>query len=300
MSEHLPGPRPGPPLGDPRLQLCDLYAFQSPADPGRTALILTANPQAGPLHPAAVYRMAIDYTGDLRNDIAFSFVFSAPVGGAQSVDVYLAVGPQASTVAAVGSQLFGGVAVSFGEHATVVQSGEFTFAAGARSDPSGTDVVAMAIELPNGYLSPSPDVRIWGRCSMLKDGRWLHADRAGRPLLGALITSEDNRADYRADEPNRDREHWMGTLIDVMARCGGYSRAEAIEAIGAEGTLPDVLVYNPSQPAHYPNGRAPADDVVAYRAAFLTKQSRHPAPKPHTDLALEFPYLGPPDSRMRR
>lgn len=294
MFEQLPGPRPGAPLGDPRLQLCDLYAFQSPADAGRTALIVTANPQAGPLHPGAVYRVAIDHTGDLRNDIAFSFVFSAPVGGAQTVDVYLAVGAQASAVAAVGSQIFGGIAVSFGEQATVVRSGEFTFAAGARRDPSGTDVIAMAIELPNGYLSASPDVRLWARCSMLKDGQWFHADRAGHPLLGALIATEHTLAEYRAGEPNRDRERWMGSLIEAMARCGGYSRAEAIAAIAAEGTLPDVLTYNPSRPAEYPNGRAPADDVVGYRLAFLTGRSRPPAPKPRTDLLPEFPYLGPP------
>ena len=133
------GLSPGAPLGDPRLDLCDLYAFQSPTDPERTALILTANPGGGPLHPGAVYRLAIDHSGDLRNDIAFSFVFSAAVDGAQTADVYLAVGNQASTVAAVGSQIFGGVGVSFGESTTVVESGGFTFAAGARSDPSFVD-----------------------------------------------------------------------------------------------------------------------------------------------------------------
>ena len=314
VSRHLPGPRPGPPLGDPRLQLCDLYAFQSPADPHRTALVLTANPLGGPLHPGAVYRLAIDHSGDLRNDIAFSFVFSAPVDGAQTADVYLAVGAQASTVAAVGSQIFGGVAVSFGERSTVVRSGEFTFAAGARSDPSFADrtgtgqdchaeanVIAMTMELPNSYLSPSPDVRIWARCSMLEDGQWFHADRAGRPLLGSLIATGDTITQYRAGEPNRDRERWMGSLVDTMARTGGYTRGEAIASIEAEHTLPDVLTYDPSQPAKYPNGRALTDDVVAYRLAFLTKR-RNPSPalKPHTDFSPEFPYLGPPHSRRRR
>ncbi len=121
LSQHLPGSRPGAPLGDSRLNLRDLYIFQSPADPDRTALILTANPEAGPLHPDAVYRLAIDHSGDLRSDIAFSFVYSPPSDGDQKVDVYLAVGAQASTVAAVGSQIFGGVAVSFGAEPTVVE-----------------------------------------------------------------------------------------------------------------------------------------------------------------------------------
>jgi hypothetical protein len=43
MSNHFTGLSLGPPLGDQRLDLCDLYAFQSPADPARTVLILNAN-----------------------------------------------------------------------------------------------------------------------------------------------------------------------------------------------------------------------------------------------------------------
>ncbi len=33
MSNHFTGLSLGPPLGDQRLDLCDLYAFQSPTDP---------------------------------------------------------------------------------------------------------------------------------------------------------------------------------------------------------------------------------------------------------------------------
>ena len=44
MSNHFTGLSLGPPMGDQRLDLCDLYAFQSPADPARTAIILNANP----------------------------------------------------------------------------------------------------------------------------------------------------------------------------------------------------------------------------------------------------------------
>jgi len=95
MSNHFTGLSLGPPLGDQRLDLCDLYAFQSPADPTRTVLILNANPQADFLHPDAIYRLAVDNDGDLRDDIAFSFVFSEPDDGRQTVDVYLATGDEA-------------------------------------------------------------------------------------------------------------------------------------------------------------------------------------------------------------
>ena len=60
MSNHFTGLSLGPPLGDQRLDLCDLYAFQSPADKNRTVIILNANPNADALHPEAIYRVNID------------------------------------------------------------------------------------------------------------------------------------------------------------------------------------------------------------------------------------------------
>jgi hypothetical protein len=72
MSNHFTGLSLGPPLGDQRLDLCDLYAFQSPTDPTRTAIILNANPNADALHPDAIYRLNIDNDGDLLTDVALS------------------------------------------------------------------------------------------------------------------------------------------------------------------------------------------------------------------------------------
>src|SRR5882757_4012458 len=95
MSNHFTGLSLGPPLGDQRLDLCDLYAFQSPVDPSRTVIILNANPNADALHPDAIYRLAIDNDGDLKNDIAFSYVFSTPQEGSQTVEVFLAKGDEA-------------------------------------------------------------------------------------------------------------------------------------------------------------------------------------------------------------
>jgi hypothetical protein len=72
MSNHFTGLSLGPPLGDQRLDLCDLYAFQSPIDPTRTVLILNANPQADALHPDAIYRLAIDADGLLPDMLTFA------------------------------------------------------------------------------------------------------------------------------------------------------------------------------------------------------------------------------------
>src|SRR5215510_15374008 len=103
MSNHFTGLSLGPPLGDQRLDLCDLYAFQSPTDPSRTAIILNANPNADALHPDALYRLNIDSDGDCLTDIAITYVFSAPQNGRQTVDVYIATGAEARSPEAAGN-----------------------------------------------------------------------------------------------------------------------------------------------------------------------------------------------------
>lgn len=301
MSTDFTGLRRGAPLGDPRLDLCDLYAFPSPKDPTRTALILTANPNADPMCPGAVYRIAIDNDGDLRNDIAFNFVFSEVSGGRaaprQYVDVYLALQSDARVDAAAGSRIFGDVEVSFDAAPRMWQSGSYSLFTGARADASfaDTNVIAMAVELPTAYLGAVPDVRIWARCSLLRDGRWVHADRVGHPWVSGFFAGDEDLAEYSAGEPNRDRSRWMAHLIELMAGTGGYTREEAVAAIEAEGTLPDMLSYDPSKPVRYPNGRTLTDDVADYRSKFLTKGQKGFSGLSAPDgLLPEFPYLGAP------
>src|SRR5271154_7083662 len=98
MSNHFTGLSLGPPLGDQRLDLCDLYAFQSPTDPARTVIILNANPNADALHPDAIYRLNIDTDGDLLTDVALSYVFSKPQNGKQTFNVFLAKGAESRSV----------------------------------------------------------------------------------------------------------------------------------------------------------------------------------------------------------
>src|SRR4051812_43602768 len=332
MSNHFTGLSLGPPLGDQRLDLCDLYAFQSPADASRTVLIMNANPNADALHPDAIYRLAVDSNGDLRNDIAFSFVFSVPEDGRQTVDVFKAVGDEAESPLPLGEKIFEAVEVSFGETANVVQSDGYTFAAGARSDAfffdydgiknlfdtsggrnftaphlggespwTGVDsnltanVFSIAIELPTAEFGGDPAIRIWGRCSLNRDGELLHVDRAGHPSVSSFFNTDDTKEEYNASEPIHDRERWIGMFIHLMGHTGGYTREQAIAAIDDEGTLPDMLTYDPAKPAKYPNGRVFTDDVIDYRLGFLTKGDCPPSGlSPHSDTLAEFPYLGPP------
>jgi hypothetical protein len=134
MSNHFTGLSLGPPLGDQRLDLCDLYTFQSPADKNRTVIILNANPNADALHPDAIYRINIDNDGDYLTDIAFSYVFSKPQNGRQTVDVFMATGPQSRSAEAVGKKIIADAEASFGAKPNIIKSNPYTFFAGSRSD----------------------------------------------------------------------------------------------------------------------------------------------------------------------
>jgi Domain of unknown function (DUF4331) len=332
MSNHFTGLNLGAPLGDQRLDLCDLYAFQSPADPARTVLILNANPNADALHPDAVYRLNIDNDGDCIADMAISYVFSPPQDGRQTFSVFIARGDEARSAEAVGRKVVTDAEVSFGTSANRATSGPYTFFAGSRSDAfffdfdgiknlydtsggrnftaphlgdkspwTGMDsnteanVFSTVVELPTSELHANPEIRIWGRCSVRKDGRLVHVDRAGHPSVSSFFNTDETKEEYNASEPVNDRERWTDQFVHLMGHTGNYTREEAIAAIDADRILPDMLVFDPSKPARYPNGRIFTDDVINYRLSFLSKGEIPPTGlEPHTDLLNEFPYLGNP------
>ncbi|KOG41906.1 DUF4331 family protein [Streptomyces decoyicus] len=332
MSNHFTGLSLGAPLGDQRLDLCDLYAFQSPTDSTRTVLILNANPNADALHPDAIYRLNIDNDGDCLADMAISYVFSPPQDGRQTFSVFMAKGEEARSVEAVGQKVVTDAEVSFGTVANRVISGPYTFFAGSRSDAfffdfdgiknlfdttggrnftaphlggkspwTGVDsnteanVFSTVVELPTSELRANPEIRIWGRCSVRENGRLVHADRAGHPSVSSFFNTDETKEEYNASEPVNDRDRWTDQFVHLMGHTGNYTREEAIAAIDADRVLPDMLVFDPSKPAQYPNGRAFTDDVINHRLSFLSKGDIPPTGlEPHTDLLDEFPYLGNP------
>ncbi|WP_329138554.1 DUF4331 domain-containing protein [Streptomyces sp. NBC_01476] len=332
MSNHFTGLSLGAPLGDQRLDLCDLYAFQAPADPARTVLILNANPNADALHPDAIYRLNIDNDGDGLTEIAISYVFSPPQDGRQTFSVFIARGDEARSPEAVGEKVVTDAEVSFGTMAKRVDSGPYTFFAGSRSDAfffdfdgvqklfdtsggrnftaphlggrspwTGVDsnteanVFSTVVELPTSELGADPGIRVWGRCSLREDGRLLHVDRAGHPSVSSFFNTDETKEEYNAGEPVNDRERWTDQFVHLMGHTGNYTREEALAAIDADAVLPDMLVFDPAKPARYPNGRVFTDDVINHRLAFLSKGDIPPTGlTPHTDFLDAFPYLGNP------
>ena len=118
--------------------------------------------------------------------------------------------------------------------------------------------------------------------------------------MSSFFNTDDTKLEYNASEPVNDRYRWIDQFLHLMGHTGNYTREEAIAAIDREGTLPDMLSFDPSAPAIYPNGRVFTDDVIDYRLGFLSKGEIPPSGlSPHTDVLDEFPYLGPPHSTAR-
>jgi hypothetical protein len=264
-----------------------------------------------------------------------SYVFSKPQNGKQTFNVFLAKGAESRSPEAVGTKIVSDAEVSFGPKPNIVKAGDYTFFAGSRSDAfffdfdgikalfdtsgkrnftephlsalggkspwTGVDsnteanVFSTVVELPTSELAPKPVVHIWGRCSVRLNGQLQHVDRAGHPSVSSFFNTDDTKLEYNASEPVNDRKRWIDQFVHLLGHTGNYTREEAIAAIDKEGTLPDVMTFNPSKPAKYPNGRVFADDVINYRLAFLTKDECPPTGlKPHTDTLKEFPYIGTP------
>src|SRR5206468_10362121 len=183
---------------------------------------------------------------------------------------------------AVGEQIFSAVPVSFvGDEPHIATSDDFTLFAGARSDAfffdfdgiknlfdtSGTrnftdltlpgespwtgvdsntraNVFSIAIEMPTSFLGADPDIRIWGRCSVRRDGELLHVDRAGHPSVSSFFNRDETKEEYNGSEPVHDRKRWLDPFVQYMGHIGNYTPDEAIAAIDAEGLLPDVLTFD--------------------------------------------------------
>ncbi|WP_327682380.1 DUF4331 family protein [Kitasatospora sp. NBC_00458] len=318
MSHHLSGPNLRSPRSDARLDLTDLFAFPAAGAPGRTVLILDAHPYAtvpgAAFHPDAVYRLNVDTDGDHRADVAYSFTFSAPDSpGGQTVTVRRATGAAAQKHEAGGDVLFADVPVAFGPTPHIAEADGRRLSVGLRSDPffadlegivdnftwTGKDAMAeanvlgIALEVPDSDLGTDPEFGVWARVSLHVDGQLLSVDRGAHPSLTAYFNAEEVKDAYNAGEPADDWEKYREPWTAVLQHTGDYTTEAATETLKL--VLPDVLRYDRSRPAAYPNGRTLTDDVTSARLALVSggKITSDHIP-PHADLLPVFPHLGHP------
>jgi hypothetical protein len=329
MSHHYSGPNLAFPRGDARLDFTDLYAFPKPGDPSKSIFIMNVHPSVGlnppgpttaePFAPEALYEVKIDTNSDAVADIAFQVRFASSKGGAQTAMLRSVKGAQAAGTDQGGQVIVEGVPVSTGREAHVTQAGDYRFFAGWRSDPfffdtmgalnnfqftgqdlfADKDICSIVLEVPNSVLG-AKEIGLWARTLIAVDGAggsWVQTDRGARPSQTPFLSGEQNEA-YRAAEP-ADDARFVDLFAHALEHTGGYTPEEARRV--ARTLLPDLLRYDPTRPASFPdNGRALSDDAVDTFLAILTKgKVTGDGIGPHGDLLPEFPYLGPPHNDSR-
>jgi len=318
MSNHFSADNLKFPGDDARLDLTELYVFQAPGDPGKTALIIDVNPfMTGPaFHPDAVYRINIDTDGDAHADVAFTFTFtfSQLENGMQTGTAYYATGPQARQPEPAGEVLTSSIPVGFEAAVRPVQAGPVRLFAGVRGDPffadaegalhgfqwtgvdtfAGKNILSIALEVPNDMLGAGPVIGVWATISLRRDGMLVQMDRGGHPTINPFLNPDGEKNLYNSRQPADDVANYLQPWSQLLQDKGGYSPEEAKAT--AMIVLPDILRYDRTQPAHYPNGRVPTDDVYRMRVAWLTHgKVTSDGLTPHDDLLAEFPYLGLPN-----
>jgi hypothetical protein len=327
MSHHYSGPDFGFPQEDARLDFTDLYAFPKPGETGKSILIMNVHPSAGenppgptttePFAPEALYELKIDTNGDAIADIAYRVRFSAFERGAQTAILHRIDGSQAAGTGDGGQVIVDGAQVSTGREARITEAGDTRFFAGWRSDPffcdvegaknnlqftgddffADKDVCSIVLEVPNSALG-AKEVCLWARTLTPGGGGWIQVERGARPAQAVILVEE--RDAYLAGEPAND-ERFLAGFSHALEHTGGYTPGEAKRVAGT--LLPDVLPYNPTRPALFPdNGRTLTDDAFDWFMRVLTNGTvTGDNVGPHRDLLLEFPYVGPPhQSRVTR
>jgi hypothetical protein len=336
MSNHFSADKLKFPGDDRRLDLTDVFVFPAPADPeqhhsllhrhhpGTTVLIMNSNPTSAPppipapvtgpeFYPGAIYRINIDTDGDNHADISFAFEFSEYQNGEQTGTLKYATGARARELEPAGEVLSANIPVSFDGTAEPFHVGPVRVFAGLRSDPFFADVEgalhgfvwtghddfldnnvdSIVLEVPNGMLG-APIIGVWASISRRSNGVLEQMDRGGNPTINPFINPDGEKNLFNSRQPADDVTNYLEAWSAILQNAGGYTPDQARAA--ALQVLPDILHFDRSQPATYPNGRVPTDDVYSLRFAWLTNGKVPPSGlQPHGNLLTQFPYLGAPN-----
>jgi hypothetical protein len=311
-ADHLDAPGLTPPGGDTRLDLTDVYAFQSPTNSSNTVLIMGVNPLAGVLnngtfHSNASYEFKIDVDGDAKEDVTYKLSFSAP-------DASLVQGVKLRRVPASGA---GGAVLATGQTGQNISiAGGGMLRSGVFDDPfffdlngflsvdfcnpgsnffAGLNISAIVLEVPSASLDSS-NIGVWAR-TIVDD---VQIDRMGRPAINTVFIpnnpfepsgSEPSQKNaFNAAKPRRDQADFRGEVVDTLEIFYGAGNP-TVDAL-TDFLLPDVLTVNVSSSAGFPNGRGLADDVIDIELGLVTNGAvTSDCVGNDSAFSTSFPYL---------
>ena len=284
---------------DGRLDINDVYVFQSPTTPTNSVFIMTVNPAAGMLspttfNPRGVYEFNVDFNGDAVSDYVYQFTFTRDRRGVQTVilrrnGVLLARGSTGQNIAVTGGGLL---------RCDLFEDPFYFDLNGFENNLqfTGTDFFAgfntnaIVLEIPSQSFLQNPSSTNIGLSSRTTiDGQQF--DRMGRPAINTALIDGDARKNlFNQGSPATDQTNFLEEVQMKIAALGGDP---------ALGTflLPDQNTFDTSNASGFPNGRQPANDVIDTELTLISGGAvttdgvdSNDAPYPNT-----FPYLAPPN-----
>jgi len=296
-ADHLDAPNITSPGGDPRLDINDVYAFQSPSNSDNVVFIMTVNPLAGIIgsttfRSGASYDFKIDTNGDAVEDTTYKVTFSPPdVSGVQKLllrrvpahgnSAVLAKGLTGHNISVSGGgtiranvfddPFFFDLAAFLGQ---IKHSGNGrSFCDGSQTNFfSGKNVTAIVLEVPRRNLG-SDQIGVWARTEL--NGQQI--DRMGRPAINTVFIPTNEKNVFNVGVPKHDKRdfsQFFGTFANVL--------------------LPDILTVDTSSTAGFLNGRRLQDDVIDIELGLLSiPPSGSDCVGNDSAFAITFPYLAP-------
>jgi Domain of unknown function (DUF4331) len=313
-ADHLDAPGLTPPGGDTRLDITDVYAFQSPSNPANTVLIMGINPLAGVLNDgtfrsgSASYEIKIDSNGDAKEDLTYKLTFSAPNGSNQQGVTLQKLPAKGSGSVLAKGQTGNNISIPGGGwlRANVFDDPFFfdlnaflnvNFCAPGTNFFNGLNISAIVLEVPSSWLGSS-NVGVWAR-TVLNDTQ---IDRMGRPAINTVFipnnpfepkgTEPSQKNAFNGGKPRNDQRDFRGEVVDTLEIFygSGSSTAQAL----ADFLLPDVLTVDTSSAAGFPNGRRLADDVIDTELGLVTNGVvTTDCVGNDSAFSTSFPYLAP-------
>jgi hypothetical protein len=144
-------------------------------------------------------------------------------------------------------------------------------------------------------LGAGPVIGAWATVSVRRHDMLVQVERDGHPSMNPIVIADEQKNDFNARHPADDVKYYLEPLSQLLEEHGYAPDAARAAALTL---LPDILTYDRTRPASYPNGRVLTDDVFATRTAYLTNgKFSSSGVKPHDDYQTEFPFLGVPNQK---
>lgn len=259
---------------DTRLDINDLYVFQSPSQSGNVVFILTVVPVAGitapnTFHPTADYDILVNTNADPDFEFAFNFRFGPPgagniqqmrfVGESRTSRNFEIVDSTNRTIDLPGGGFLRANLIDdpFFFDLIAFRAGLGTLCGPTRTGVNffrGLNTMAIALEVPRSLFGTN-NIGVWSRTAL--NGQ--QVDRNGRPAISTVFIPGPLKNAFNLGNP-RDDQRVFRDAFTATGRALGNSADRA--NVLADFLLPDIMSIDTSSPAGFPNGRRLADDVI--------------------------------------